>query len=219
MLPTSGSERSSKRLSARCAKATFPRSRATRNTVPAGIHTPTAPTAHTTCSAPRPRGSKRGRRQKPTRAWQRSRACKTAFERRPKTMTEIVTKLSDTDARNLVETATGETLFVEAGAGTGKTTALVSRIVSLVREGVPITSIAAITFTEKAASELSERVRRRLEEAAEADASASGETFRQAIRDLDQAAIQTLHSFAMRILSLYPLEAGLPPQLRLRDSV
>ena len=134
-------------------------------------------------------------------------------------MTELTTQPADVAARTLVETATGETLFVEAGAGTGKTTALVSRIVSLVREGVPITSIAAITFTEKAASELSEKVRRRLEEAAEANKGVAGDVFRQAIRDLDQAAIQTLHSFAMRILSLYPLEAGLPPQLRLRDTV
>src|SRR5262249_16739267 len=61
-----------------------------------------------------------------------------------------------------IETALAGTLFVEAGAGTGKTAALVSRVVGLVRAGVPMRAIAAITFTEKAASELRARVRAEL---------------------------------------------------------
>jgi len=130
-----------------------------------------------------------------------------------------MTEISDAAARELIETATNDTLFVEAGAGTGKTTALVSRVLALVREGVPISAVAAITFTEKAASELSERVRKRVEQEAEKATGGAKPRFEQAIRDLDQAAIQTLHSFAMRILSLYPLEAGLPPRLSLRDDV
>ena len=44
------------------------------------------------------------------------------------------------------------TLFVEAGAGTGKTRALVDRIVSLVISGIPVEHIAAITFTDRAAT-------------------------------------------------------------------
>ena len=55
------------------------------------------------------------------------------------------------------------TLFVEAGAGTGKTRALVDRIVSLVVSGIPVEHIAAITFTDRAATELRDRVRRSLE--------------------------------------------------------
>ena len=58
-------------------------------------------------------------------------------------------------------------LFVEAGAGAGKTTSLVGRIVELVRSGVPIGGIAAITFTEKAAGELRHKLRLALQ--AEAD--------------------------------------------------
>ena len=127
-------------------------------------------------------------------------------------------ELTDEEARRLINTDTGSTIFVEAGAGTGKTTELVGRILALVRSGVPVSNIAAITFTEKAAAELAERVRRKLEE--DADASPSGPTaalVTKAIAELDQAAIQTLHSFAMRILSLYPLEAKLPPRITLRD--
>ena len=72
----------------------------------------------------------------------------------------------DEEARRVVCEALGETLFVEAGAGTGKTRALVDRIVALVCSGVPIDQIAAITFTERAAAELRERVRTGLEEEA-----------------------------------------------------
>ena len=72
-----------------------------------------------------------------------------------------------------------QNLCVEAGAGTGKTTSLVERIVEVLRAGRRrrSTSIVVITFTEKAAAELSARVRERLEEArraAESDAGARG---------------------------------------------
>src|SRR6185436_14633149 len=54
----------------------------------------------------------------------------------------------DHAARERIRADTSTTLFVEAGAGAGKTTALVGRILTLVDEGVPIDEIAAITFTE-----------------------------------------------------------------------
>ena len=55
-------------------------------------------------------------------------------------------------------------LMIEAGAGTGKTYALVSRVVALVMTGVRMQNIVAITFTEAAAAELSERIRSRMEQ-------------------------------------------------------
>lgn len=134
-------------------------------------------------------------------------------------------RLPDQDARDRIARDLGATLFVEAGAGTGKTTELVGRILALVRSGVPVDRIAAITFTEKAAAELSERVRKQLELAAaggkgyEALSDEERQRCAAALPDLDRAAIQTLHSFAQRILSLYPLEAGLPPELRIMDEV
>ena len=104
------------------------------------------------------------------------------------------------------------TLFVEAGAGAGKTTSLVARIVNLVRSGVPITGIAAITFTEKAASELRSRTRQRLE-------SEPGTATDAALARLDHAPIGTLHSFARRILFDFPIEAGLPPGFAVLDEL
>lgn len=120
----------------------------------------------------------------------------------------------DDDARAAVRTRLGETLFVEAGAGSGKTAALVSRIVALVRDGVPVRSIAAITFTDKAAAELRHRVRAELERHAPADPAC-----RAALDDLDGAAICTLHAFAQRLLTEFPVEAGLPPRIRVNDEI
>jgi hypothetical protein len=79
--------------------------------------------------------------------------------------------MSDSRARDIVRGRLDETLFVEAGAGTGKTTVLVDRIVELVTADgpdlpVPMRTVAAITFTEKAAAELRDRVRRELEDRA-----------------------------------------------------
>ena len=60
----------------------------------------------------------------------------------------------DQPARDRIANDLTANLFVEAGAGAGKTASLVDRIVALVRSGVDIGAIAAITFTEKAAAEL-----------------------------------------------------------------
>lgn len=110
----------------------------------------------------------------------------------------------------------GATLFVEAGAGSGKTTALVRRIVNLVASGIPIDAVAAITFTEKAAADLRRQVREALH------ASARGGTdgpFERALAELDHAPIGTLHAFARRILLEYPIEAGLPPSFEVLDEI
>ena len=104
------------------------------------------------------------------------------------------------------------TLFVEAGAGAGKTSSLVARIVNLVNSGVPITAIAAITFTEKAAAELRSRTRRLLD-------SDSSDRARAALDRLDHAPIGTLHAFARRILFDFPIEAGLPPGFGVLDEL
>src|SRR4051812_22137411 len=62
-----------------------------------------------------------------------------------------------------------ETLFVEAGAGTGKTHELVERILNLIAGGISLATIAAITFTEAAAAELRDRIRESVERRLAAD--------------------------------------------------
>ncbi|MDE0268489.1 MAG: UvrD-helicase domain-containing protein [Acidimicrobiaceae bacterium] len=73
----------------------------------------------------------------------------------------------DQDARDRITQNLQQTLFVEAGAGSGKTRALVDRVISLVASGVPMEKIAVITFTEKAAGELRHRIRQRLDDASQ----------------------------------------------------
>ena len=108
-----------------------------------------------------------------------------------------------------------ETLFVEAGAGSGKTSALVGRFVALVESGIPANRIAAITYTTKAANELVERIRAGLEKRA----GEGRDLCRASLSLLDRAAICTVHSFAQRILNEHPIEAGLPPRVNVIDEI
>ena len=120
-----------------------------------------------------------------------------------------MTALADQAARTRVESDTAATLFVEAGAGTGKTYALVRRLSTLLLvDDVPIEKIAAITFTEKAAAELRDRLRVALVD----ERDKGNQRADLALAGLDTAAIGTLHSFALRLLSENPLEAGIPPR-------
>ena len=129
---------------------------------------------------------------------------------------------SDRPARDAIVECLDENMVVEAGAGTGKTTSLVGRIVALITTGrASMGGIAAITFTEAAASELRERITEELERAAVDPERVREERRRceSAVHDLDQAAIQTLHSFAGSLLRERPLEAGLPPGFDIRDEI
>ncbi|MEJ6721690.1 UvrD-helicase domain-containing protein [Ilumatobacter sp.] len=129
--------------------------------------------------------------------------------------------LSDQPARELISSAgLDQTLFVQAGAGTGKTTQLVSRIVNTVlNNDVRLSEIAAITFTEAAASELQARIRVEFEKVAQAGNSTHRERAEQAIADTDLAAVSTVHGFASRILGEFSVAAGLPPRISVLDEV
>ena len=127
----------------------------------------------------------------------------------------------DQAARHAITTETARNMFVVAGAGSGKTSALVARITTLVvRDGIRLRNIAAVTFTEKAGAELRDRLRAKFERSASlAETDDERSRALQALEDLDTAAIGTLHSFAQRILLLHPIEAGLPPKLDVLDEV
>ncbi len=127
---------------------------------------------------------------------------------------------TDQAVRDRVTDDLHSTLFVEAGAGTGKTTALVTRVVRLVGSGAArLRELAAITFTEAAAAELRERIGAALEQGAVDPCLAPEVRARLAVAldEVDQTTISTLHGFAQRILSAHAVEAGLPPRLRIHD--
>ena len=126
----------------------------------------------------------------------------------------------DLATRAAIVGALDETLFVEAGAGSGKTKALVDRVVALiVRRDVPMREIAAVTFTEKAAAELRDRIRRALEPLTRDGDPVTSARATTALEELDAAAVSTLHAFAQRILAEHPVEAGLPPRVQVLDDI
>ena len=128
----------------------------------------------------------------------------------------------DAAARSRIENDLRSNLCVEAGAGTGKTTVLVRRVVALLREGhASVDELAVITFTEKAAGELSARVRFALEQELDAAARESDEHARlaTALAGLYRARIQTIHAFASDLLRERPVEARLDPQFETMDDV
>lgn len=148
--------------------------------------------------------------------------------------------LPDSGARLAAATTFDRNVVVIAGAGTGKTTLLVSRLLHLLlREPnpLPLSRIVSLTFTNKAATEMKVRLRERLRDLVQPGAASAGsfggalthaELTRMyglaseeicaraeaALRDLERAQIGTLHSFASHLLRLYPIEAGVSPTFR-----
>jgi ATP-dependent exoDNAse (exonuclease V) beta subunit len=98
--------------------------------------------------------------------------------------------------------------LVEATAGSGKTAVLVERLVrAILVDETPPAQLLAITFTDKAASELRGRVRERLR------ALGGRETARAA----EASVITTIHGFCARLLRAHPLAAGIDPGFRVLD--
>ncbi len=131
----------------------------------------------------------------------------------PETVLSADAAPADAAARARILESLDESLLVEAAAGTGKTTVLVGRLVSLLASGrATVDRVAAVTFTRKAAGELALRLRETLDERRGASTDA-GE--RRAIEDaiarLEEARIGTIHSFCAELLRARPVEAGIDP--------
>ena len=128
-------------------------------------------------------------------------------------------------------------LMIEAGAGTGKTTRLVKAVLeALFVRQIPLDHMVALTFTNKAAGELKERVGLALEEVLESpsldaiklkpwwpapEASSTLEHLQDLARGaqavLDRADISTIHSFAYSLLKRFPIAAGINPDSEIDD--
>lgn len=127
----------------------------------------------------------------------------------------------DERARERIRTSLDESLIVEAAAGTGKTTALVSRLVALFRSGrATPEEVVAVTFTRKAAGELKLRLRRELDLARRKTSTpAELEHLSSAIAQLEEAHIGTIHSFCGELLHERPAEAAVDPKFVELDEV
>ncbi len=124
--------------------------------------------------------------------------------------------LPDAKAREDIVTRLDANFAVEAAAGSGKTTCLVGRILALCEKGciTPLSLMAAVTFTRKAAAELRDRLQAGLRDKL---SSATGDTranLLAAEKALKQCHIGTIHSFCARLLRERPVEAGVDPAFR-----
>ena len=108
-----------------------------------------------------------------------------------------------------IEMRTGE-LFLDAAAGSGKTSVLVERFVEAVlRDGIDVTAILTITFTDKAAARMRDRIRARFRE------HGAGEE----ARATEGAYISTIHGLCARLLRSHALQAGIDPAFRVLDEL
>jgi len=145
-------------------------------------------------------------------------------------MSSVSKMLKDDGARRDAISLHDRSMLVEAGAGSGKTAVMAGRIATMLAEGVSPRSIAAVTFTELAASELLSRVREFV-----ADLSAGKITIElrvalpdglsQAHRDnlsaasaaIDEITCSTIHGFCQHLIKPYPAEADIDPGASVMD--
>ncbi len=113
-----------------------------------------------------------------------------------------MTRAFTPEQRAAIADRSGSSLLA-ANAGSGKTAVMVERFVEAVlQDGVDVGAILALTFTEKAAGELRERVRRRFTDLGE----------HEHARTSEGAAIGTIHGFCAGVLRAHPFAAGLDPR-------
>ena len=114
----------------------------------------------------------------------------------------------------------GTTFLVEAGAGSGKTKSLVDRMIALLRSRTcKIDTLAAVTFTRKAAAELRERFQTNLEREYAKAAGDERRRIGESLSNLEQCFIGTIHSFCARMLRERPIEMSLMPDFQEMDDV
>lgn len=137
----------------------------------------------------------------------------------------------DLEERRVAITAHDQSLLVEAGAGSGKTAVMAGRVAALLATGVSPRSIAAVTFTELAASELLGRVRKFVDDLRAGTVAAELQiAFPDGLSDvqrrnldaashgLDEIVCGTIHGFCQRLIKPYPVEAGIDPGARVMDA-
>jgi ATP-dependent exoDNAse (exonuclease V) beta subunit len=138
--------------------------------------------------------------------------------------------LADDRARRAAIAAHDRSLLIEAGAGSGKTALMAGRIVMMLAQGILPKSIAAVTFTELAASELMMRVRDFVDalvagaippELRIALPEGLSDTQRAhlatASKAIDEITCSTIHGFCQRLIRPYPVEADIDPGASVMD--
>lgn len=137
---------------------------------------------------------------------------------------------ADQPARLRALTAIDSTLLVEAAAGTGKTALIAGRIALALMSGMKPRELAAITFTQAAADELSIRINKYATELLDGRvpdclqpalpnglSSAQRETLRVSSKALDELTVTTIHGFCQKLIVRHAVEADIDPGARMMD--
>ena len=130
-------------------------------------------------------------------------------------------ELIDQKARDKIMKEINRNILVEASAGSGKTSSLIHRMAALLKSGkFKVDEITAITFTRKAAIELKERFQQKIEDSfRETEDGKEKGYLREALSNLEQCYLGTIHSFCARLLRERPIEAGLDPEFTELDDL
>src|SRR5271165_2471583 len=145
-------------------------------------------------------------------------------------MNAPVKALADDAARRAAIVLHDRAFLVEAGAGSGKTAVMAGRIAMMLAEGISPKTIAAVTFTELAASELLIRVREFVGDLTAGHVPAElrvalpgglSDQHRQnlvaASDTIDEITCSTIHGFCQRLIKPYPVEADIDPGATVMD--
>jgi len=106
----------------------------------------------------------------------------------------------------------GQDLLLSAAAGSGKTTVLVERVLSLIREGADVEQLLIVTFTRAAAADMRRKLTEELMARAEEDPS-----FAPQLEKVERATVATIHSFCSDLLKDHFESAGVDPAFRILD--
>ncbi|MGP0062548.1 MAG: UvrD-helicase domain-containing protein [Isosphaeraceae bacterium] len=113
----------------------------------------------------------------------------------------------------------GSSVALSAGAGCGKTMVLTERFLSALDDdgGRPLRALVALTFTEKAARELRQRIRARCRAKLASAEGVDPSRWWAVLRGLDAAPIGTFHQFCTRLLRRHALQVGIDPEFVILD--
>ncbi|MBO4373887.1 MAG: UvrD-helicase domain-containing protein [Lachnospiraceae bacterium] len=125
--------------------------------------------------------------------------------------------MTEQEKRNSIINDLDKNMFIEAGAGAGKTDLIVSRITNQLKKGILPEEIVAITFTNAATHELKDRILRRVRKVLSDKALTDEEekNLKSAAYNIDRMQISTIHSFCLRLLKERMFEAKMPVDVKI----
>lgn len=132
-------------------------------------------------------------------------------------MESAATGLTDQQRAAVVQRETS--VVLSSGAGCGKTHVLTQRYLSHLQEDVEVGQLVAITFTERAARQMRDRIRRAVVGYLRTSSGEAAERWARRLQGLETAPITTIHSFCATLLRQNAVEAGLDPRFDVLEDV